>query len=111
MTSIHTLTARLSGGAGPDFLAAVLRLRPAEAQLLRVLHDAGEAGMSPAELRLKAPVVWDFSRVAKNLNAKLEAAGLGGLRVANTCQRLGAGKAISIWRLLDEPASHDNQAA
>jgi len=109
MRNLDSLGIRLDGESLPHTLAKLLRLTQPEAELLVILFDA-EAGLSPAQLRQMAPAVYSPSLVAITLNRKLAAAGLGGVRVVNSCQRMGPGRQLSVWRLVDEP-SHDVVAA
>lgn len=102
MMTIELLQDALAGESLPSTLARLLRLPRSESDLLRSLLDAGDAGLSPEQLRVIAPSVHSPSLVAAGLNRKLAAAGLA-VRVTNVCARLGRGRQMSTWRLIDEP--------
>jgi hypothetical protein len=98
--NLSTLGRALDGESLPHVLGKLLRLTDPERQLFEAL--AQSEGLSPAEIRFRAPACYSPSLVGVALNRKLAAAGLA-VRVTNSCQRGGPGRQVSVWKLVDEP--------
>jgi hypothetical protein len=102
MKNLKALAVCVENESQMQTLAKLLRLTQRESELLICLFKAGETGLTPFQLRQMAPSVGHPSETARCLNRKLTNSGLGSLRVINSCQRMGPGRQLSVYRLIEE---------